>query len=148
MLTSSCYGTWKECSLGRTEQQWGQLSKVGVLWLSDDNLAGTRPGAEWGLLQSSIFFATFLLWYCKAGDIPVLLTETVSASHWCFVAQFTLDAISPLFYLSSHFQKDWMSFPIRTACSSATGFGFIFLFTSKTAIWKVPSLLKYQHKWL
>lgn len=63
-----------------------------------------------------------------------MLTETVSASHWCFVAQFTLDAIFPLFYLSLHFQKDWMSFPIRAAGSSVTGFGFIFLFTSKTAI--------------
>lgn len=77
-----------------------------------------------------------------------MLTETDSSSHWWFVAQFTLDAIFPLFCLSSHFQQGWMSFPVRARGGDVTGFGFIFPFTPETTVRKMPSLLKYQHKWL
>lgn len=69
---------------------------------TEDCLAGTRlqpTSASERMLESDVFFAIFLFSCCKVGDVPVVLTE--SSSHWCFVAQFTLDAILPLFFLNA-----------------------------------------------
>lgn len=46
--------------------------------------------------MSGIFFAML-----KVGDVPAVLAETDSSSHWCFVAQYRVFPVLPLITLAA-----------------------------------------------
>lgn len=125
--------------MARAAQQ--SVSAVGCLWCNPTlRTAWLAPGFSSQVQSERSAGVRYFL--CR---FPIIMLQSwwYSCSANRDWQLFTLVLCSPI---HSRYNFSFV-LPLITS-RDVTGFDFIFLFTPETAIWKMPSLLKYQHKWL